>query len=67
MSARIDSFLVVLDTNIREEDAQRVANLLLQVRGVSAVKPNVTNVMQSIAEERARHKLCEKLLEVLKP
>ncbi|MHD0644975.1 hypothetical protein ACYPKM_05070 [Pseudomonas aeruginosa] len=65
MTDRIHSFTVVLDHDIREDDAQAIANAILQLRGVIEVKGNVTDPGQLVAESRARQLIGEKLIKLV--
>ncbi|WP_343743341.1 hypothetical protein [Herbaspirillum huttiense] len=67
MTDRIHSFTVVLDEDIREEDAAAIANAIRLMRGILTVESNLSDPGQFVAEARVRRELGEKLWEVLLP
>lgn len=67
MTDRIHSFTVVLDENMREEDAEAIANAIRLMRGILSVESNVSDPGQFVAETRVRSELGDKLWEVLYP
>ncbi|WP_420106868.1 hypothetical protein [Herbaspirillum huttiense] len=67
MTDRIHSFTVVLDENMREEDAEAIANAIRLMRGILSVESNVSDPGQFVAEARVRRELGDKLWEVLFP
>ncbi|MAF04398.1 hypothetical protein [Herbaspirillum sp.] len=67
MTDRIHSFTVVLDEDIREDDAVAVAKAILLIRGVLGVESNVSDPGQYVAEARVRRDLGDKLWAVLFP
>lgn len=48
MTDRYNSFLVILDRDIRDDDAQAILTTLKQVRGVVDVKPNISNNFEGV-------------------
>lgn len=66
MTDRYNAFIVILERDIRDDDAQPVLNALRQIKGVLRVKPHIAGFEESIAYERVRQELIEKLWEVLK-
>lgn len=67
MTDRLNALTVVLDGDIREDDAQALMSAIRQLRGVLSVSGHVSNLDSHIAKERARHELGQKLLDVLYP
>ena len=67
MTDRINSFIVVLESDIRDDDAQPTIDAIRQIRGVLSVEPNVSDAMAFIAESRARRELGTKIWKVLYP
>lgn len=65
MTDRYNAFLVVLERDIRDDDAEPILNALKQIRGVLSVKPHVAEYSDSIAAERARQELRMKLWNAL--
>jgi hypothetical protein len=68
MTDRHAAYIVVLDSNIREDDAREtVLTALRQIRGVLSVEPVIAGPDLHIAEMRARSELTKKLWSVLYP
>lgn len=67
MSNRYNVLTVVLEQDIREEDAQTLIAAIRQLRGVLSVEANTADLTTHIATERARHELGAKLMAVLYP
>lgn len=66
MSDRISSFTVILEENIRDDDAKPLMDAIRQMRGVLKVTGNVSDLSEAIAESRVKSDLTRKLLNVLK-
>lgn len=67
MTDRINAYLVVLNENVRTDDAAQIETALSMVKGVLSVKPNVADWASCIASERAHQTLRGKLMKVLYP
>lgn len=67
MTDRFNTLTVVLVQDIREDDCEKLLSAISQLRGVLSVNGNVANLESYMAEERARHDLGKKLLEVVYP
>lgn len=67
MTNRFHSLTVVLETDIREDDAQGLISAISHLRGVISVEGNVTDAGLYAAEQRVRHDLMQKLLDVVHP
>lgn len=67
MTDRIHSLTVVLESTIREDDAEAIIQAIKMVKGVLSVSSNVADAESYMAEERARQELGERLMEVLYP
>lgn len=67
MSDRIAAFIVTLEKDIRDDDAEKYVDAIKCIRGVQSVAPIVSDMTLHIAEERARRELGAKLWEVLYP
>lgn len=65
MTDRINSFTVVLDSDIRIDDVEPIVNAIRMVRGVASVTGNVANLDSHIAQVRAKRELRERLFAVL--
>lgn len=66
MTDRFYSLTVVLEKDIREDDAESIIKAILMIKKVLSVKGNVSNPATYTAETRARHELISKLFNVLK-
>ncbi len=55
MTDRINSFTVVLEKDIRDDDAEKIEQAILQIRGIISVKPKVTNSSDMVAYMRIKH------------
>lgn len=66
MTDRFNSFTVVLESDMREDDAQVLMNVICQLRGVLKVSGNVSNIETHIAYARARTDIQIKLWDALK-
>ena len=67
MTDRYHSIAVVLNEDIREDDAEYILNAIKMIKGVLSVKPYISDLDSHMAEERARRKLESKLWAVLYP
>lgn len=67
MTDRFAGYIVVLEDNIRSDDAEATTKAIAQLRGVVSVIPVVSNIEIHIAEERVRRELGDKLLQVVFP
>lgn len=66
MTNRYCSFIVVLDQDLRQDDAQVLVDAIKLLRGVLTVTPLAADANYQTAELRARIDLNEKLLKILK-
>ena len=67
MTDRLNSLLVVLEHDIRDDDAEPILEAIRQLRGVLTVTGNVRNYSDHIAEERAKADIHRKLFAVIYP
>lgn len=67
MTDRYNALTVVLEKDIRNDDAEALLNAIRQLRGVLSVTGNVADLDSHMAQARARHELGEKLWRVLYP
>jgi hypothetical protein len=67
MTDRYHSLTVVLDSNIRADDAEPMMNAIRMFVGVQSVAGNVADPGYYVAETRVRHELRSKLFEALEP
>lgn len=66
MTDRHSGYVVVLDREIREDDAERIVQAIQMVKGVLDVKPIVADHNDLINRSRIRHELLMKLIGLLK-
>lgn len=67
MTDRFNTLTVVLEKDMREDDAKALLSAISQLRGVLSVSGNVADLTEYMAVERARHELGQKLWDVLRP
>ena len=67
MTDRIHTLTVVLEKDMREDDAEFLINAIQQLRGVLCVNGHVSTAQSYMAEERAMHALRKKLWAALYP
>lgn len=67
MTDRYNAFIVVLEHDMRDDDAQPILNAIKQLRGVLSVEPHTSTPDEHIAEARVRNELGQQLFRVLYP
>lgn len=67
MTDRIHSITVVLEENLRVDDAERILDALRMVRGVISADGNIADPDSHMAEVRARTDLHQKMFDVIYP
>jgi len=67
MTDRYNALTVVLEKDIRSDDAEHLINAIRYLRNVAKVTPHVSDIDSHVAEARVRQELGEKLWEVLYP
>ncbi len=67
MTDRYNALVVVLDGDIRSDDAEPIINAIRQLKRVISVTGNVADTDSHVAEMRARFELEQKLLAALRP
>jgi len=67
MTDRFYALTVILEKDIREDDAEPILNAIKMIKGVQDVKGNVSDPSTWMAEERARFELGKKLLNLVYP
>jgi len=67
MTDRYHSLTVVLEKNIRIDDAESTINAIKHIKGVLSVKGNVADANSDMAESRAISELSQKLWHILYP
>ena len=66
MSDRIAGYYVVLDEDIREDAQDATLNAIRQIKGVRSVKPKVAEFALHAGQERAKHEIWQKILNVFR-
>jgi hypothetical protein len=66
MTDRFNALTVVLDHDIRDEDAEPLIAAIKMLKGVLSVHPHVSGSTDLVAEDRAKYELRAKLFEALK-
>lgn len=67
MTDRYHSLTVVLERDMRDDDAEPILHAIRMIKGVVSVKGEVADPASFMAVMRARRELCEKLLDVIQP
>lgn len=67
MTDRFNALTVVLENDMRDDDAEALIAAIRQLRGVLSVSGNVADPSDFISQQRARHELGDKLWHVLYP
>lgn len=67
MTDRFNTLTVVLEKDMRDDDAERLLDAIRCMRCVLSVDGNVANPSDYMAEERVKRDLSDKLWQVLHP
>ncbi len=67
MTDRFYALTVILEKDIRDDDAEPMINAIKMIKGVQDVQPHIADPSVWMAQERARRDLGEKLWHVLYP
>ncbi len=67
MTDRFHSITVVLDQDVRSDDAEGLIAAICNLRGVLSAAGNVADLDSHMAEQRAKHDLGAKLFKVIYP
>ena len=67
MTDRYHSITVVLEKDVREDDARALIDAIKQMRCVLTVRGVVSNIESMMAEERARHEIGKQLIDIVYP
>ncbi len=65
MTDRHRGYIVTLEENTREDDAEVTVSAIEQLRGVASVTPVVASAEGHMAREQARHELTRKVFKAL--
>lgn len=66
MTDRYNHITVVLEKEMREDDAETVLKAISMIKGVLIVTPNVANPRDHMIKEQAKHELLSKIYGLLK-
>ena len=66
MTDRIHSINVVLEKDIRVDDAERILEAICMIKGVLTAEGNISDFETHMATARAKSELGQKLFEALK-
>jgi hypothetical protein len=67
MTDRLHTLTVVLETDMRVDDAESLISAIRQLRGVLSVTGEVSDMTAHMAQERARRELGQKIMNVIYP
>lgn len=65
MTDRHSAYIVILESDIREDDAKATIDAIKQIRGVLGIEPHIANPDERIAEMRVRNELSRKIFDVI--
>lgn len=65
MTDRLKGFVVTLEEDHREDDAEPIADALMMIKGVISVEPVVRNVDDLMNRERVRRELLGQVLDLI--
>jgi hypothetical protein len=63
---RIKGFVVTLEKDLREDDAEATLTALRQIKGVLAVEPQLANIEDQLNRTRIRYELGKNILELIR-
>jgi hypothetical protein len=66
MSDRYNAFVVILENDIRDDDAKATIKAIEQIKGVLRVTPHIADINESIAESRVKNELFNKIFDLLR-
>ncbi len=66
MTDRIKGLTVVLDGDIREDDAKPIIEAIRMIRGVLCVEAHVTDINDYVAQQKARFELEKRIYAALR-
>lgn len=64
MTDRLNALTIVLENNIREDDAQALISAISMLRGVLSVDVNVADINAHVAEKRVRREVLDSLIKL---
>jgi hypothetical protein len=66
MTDRYNALIVVLDKDIREDDAENIMQAIRQYKHVASVSGHVSDINSVVAEKRVKNKIMDKMFELIK-
>jgi len=66
MTDRHMGYIVTLEKDLREDDAENIIKAIIMIKGVLSVEPLVSDTMLHIATERVKNEIRNRLWEILK-
>ncbi len=66
MTDRYNAFIVILEKDIRDDDAQSTIDAIKQIKGVLDVQPQISNGSDIVTKLRLRTEIEQKLFSVLR-
>ena len=67
MTNRYYALTVILEKDIRSDDAEPLVNAIKMIKGVLDVKPHISDPETWMAQERARMELGRKVMNIIYP
>lgn len=64
MTDRYDHIMVVLEEDMRDDDAEGILDAIRRIRGVAAVLPHVVDANDAIERSRARFQLLTDIIKL---
>ena len=65
MTDRLSAFIVVLESDMREDDAQAILDAIGMIRGVHSVEPHVSDVGELVSRSRIKHEILNRLMDMV--
>jgi hypothetical protein len=59
------AYIITLDKDIKEDDAEILMSALMMIKGVISVSPVISDIQSHVAEQRANLKLKDKLINLI--
>ena len=66
MTDRINALTVVLDTDVRDDDAESLCEAIMHFRHVIKVEKNVSDIEATVAQTRVRRELVKNFHQLLR-
>lgn len=65
MTDRVASFTVILERDLRDDDAQEIIDAIRQLRGVLEVRPEIVGTDHIVAKAQARGEIFARIQQVM--